>query len=104
MIVLVFSLGAGVTSLLISFTAVGWVVYARLVRGEVLRIREAEYVVAAVTAGFSTPRIIIRHVLPNALRQTVIYLTSDLSSPSPRSRRSPSSASASSSPRRSGAA
>lgn len=78
MIVLVFSLGAGVRSLLISFTAVGWVVYARLVRSEVLRIRESEYVVAAVTAGFSTPRIIVRHVLPNTLRQTVVYLTSDL--------------------------
>jgi peptide/nickel transport system permease protein len=54
------------------------VVYARLVRIEVLRIREAEYVTAAVTAGFRAPRIILRHVLPNTLRQTVIYLTSDL--------------------------
>ncbi|MFT4083290.1 MAG: ABC transporter permease [Nocardioides sp.] len=78
MIVLVFSLGPGVRSLLISFTLVGWVVYARLVRIEVLRIRESEYVTAAVTAGFRTPRIILRHVLPNTLRQTVIYLTSDL--------------------------
>ena len=78
MIVLVFSLGPGVRSLLISFTVVGWVVYARLVRAEVLRIREAEYVTAAVTAGFSTPRIIVRHVLPNTLRQTLVYLTSDL--------------------------
>lgn len=78
MIVLVFSLGPGLRSLLISFTLVGWVVYARLVRIEVLRIREAEYVTAAVTAGFGTPRIILRHVLPNTLRQTVIYLTSDL--------------------------
>ncbi|GAB3869078.1 ABC transporter permease [Nocardioides maradonensis] len=78
MIVLVFSLGPGVRSLLISFTLVGWVVYARLVRIEVLRIREAEYVTAAVTAGFRAPRIILRHVLPNTLRQTLIYLTSDL--------------------------
>lgn len=78
MIVLVFSLGHGVRSLLIAFTVVGWVVYARLVRTEVLRIREAGYVTAAVTAGFRTPRIIVRHVLPNTLRQTLIYLTSDL--------------------------
>lgn len=78
MIVLVFSLGPGVRSLLISFTLVGWVVYARLVRIEVLRIRESEYVTAAVTAGFRAPRIILRHVLPNTLRQTLIYLTSDL--------------------------
>ncbi|WP_433830100.1 ABC transporter permease [Actinoplanes sp. CA-015351] len=78
MIVLVFSLGPGVRSLLISFTAVGWVVYARLVRAEVLRIRQTEYVTAAITAGFGAPRVIVRHVLPNTLRQTLIYLTSDL--------------------------
>lgn len=78
MIVLVFSLGHGVRSLLIAFTVVGWVVYARLVRTEVLRIREAGYITAAVTAGFRTPRVIVRHVLPNTLRQTLIYLTSDL--------------------------
>ncbi|WP_188111254.1 ABC transporter permease [Nocardioides antri] len=78
MIVLVFSLGHGVRSLLIAFTVVGWVVYARLVRAEVLRIREAGYITAARTAGFGTPRIIARHVLPNTLRQTLIYLTSDL--------------------------
>ncbi len=78
MIVLVFSLGHGVRSLLIAFTVVGWVVYARLVRTEVLQIRESGYVTAAVTAGFRAPRIIVRHVLPNTLRQTLIYLTSDL--------------------------
>ncbi|MFT4011231.1 MAG: ABC transporter permease [Nocardioidaceae bacterium] len=78
MIVLVFSLGSGLRSLLISFSLVGWVVYARLVRTEVLQIRESEYVTAAITAGFGTPRIIVRHVLPNTLRQTFIYLTSDL--------------------------
>ncbi|KHL13381.1 peptide/nickel transport system permease protein [Mumia flava] len=78
MIVLVFSLGPGVRSLLISFTMVGWVVYARLIRAEVLRIRSSEYVTAAVTAGFGTGRIIVRHVLPNTLKQTVVYLTSDL--------------------------
>lgn len=78
MIVLVFSLGHGVRSLLIAFTVVGWVVYARLVRVEVLRIRESGYVTAAVTAGFRAPRVVVRHVLPNTLRQTLIYLTSDL--------------------------
>jgi len=78
MIVLVFSLGPGVRSLVISFTAVGWVVYARLMRGEVGRLRHAEYVTAAVTAGFGAPRIIVRHVVPNAYKQTLLYLTSDL--------------------------
>ena len=78
MIVLVFSLGPGMRSLLISFTAVGWVVYARLMRGEVTRIRHAEYVVAAMTAGYRAPRIIVRHVVPNAFKQTLLYLSTDL--------------------------
>lgn len=78
MIVLVFSLGPGVRSLLISFTVIGWVVYARLVRSEVLRIRSSEYVLAARTAGLGPARIIVRHVLPNTVKQSVVYLTSDL--------------------------
>lgn len=78
MIVLVFSLGPGVRSLLISFTVIGWVVYARLIRSEVMRIRSSEYVVAAVTAGLGSARIIIRHVLPNTVKQSLVYLTSDL--------------------------
>jgi peptide/nickel transport system permease protein len=78
MIVLVFVLGPGMLSLLIAFTLVGWVVYARLIRGEVQRIREAEYVTAAVTAGLGRTRIILVHVLPNTVKQTLIYVTSDM--------------------------
>ncbi|MQY08333.1 ABC transporter permease [Actinomadura macrotermitis] len=78
MIALVFVLGPGVRSLLIAFTAVGWVVYARLIRGEVARIRGSEYIVAAVTAGLGATRIMVRHVLPNTLKQTLVYLTSDV--------------------------
>jgi len=78
MIALVFALGPGVRSLLISFTAVGWVVYARLIRGEIVRLRELDYVAAAQTAGFSRLRILVVHILPNAIRQTVVYVMSDL--------------------------
>jgi peptide/nickel transport system permease protein len=78
MIALVFALGPGVRSLLISFTAVGWVVYARLVRGEIVRVRELDYVAAARVAGLSRVRILVVHILPNAIRQTVVYVMSDL--------------------------
>lgn len=78
MIVLVFIMGPGVLSLLISFTLVGWVVYARIARGEVMRIRSFEYISAAITGGLRAPRIIVFHVLPNTVRQTFIYFTSDL--------------------------
>jgi peptide/nickel transport system permease protein len=78
MLALVFAMGPGVRSLLISFAAVDWVVYARLVRGEILRIREQDYVAAARTAGLSWPRVLIVHILPNAVRQAIVYATSDL--------------------------
>lgn len=78
MIALVFALGPGVRSLLISFTAVGWVVYARLIRGEIVRLRELDYVVAARAAGLPRARILIFHILPNAIQQTIVYAMSDL--------------------------
>jgi peptide/nickel transport system permease protein len=78
MIALVFALGAGVRSLLIAFTVVGWVVYARLIRGEIMRIRHLDYVSAARAAGLSGPRILLVHVVPNTIGQTIVYLMSDL--------------------------
>ncbi len=78
MIALVFALGEGIRALLISYTLVDWVIYARLIRGEVLRLREIDYVAAARTAGFSHMRILFVHILPNAIHQTVIYTMSDL--------------------------
>lgn len=78
MIVLVFIMGPGVQSLLISFTLIGWVVYARIARGEVVRVRSFEYISAAITGGLRAPRIIVFHVLPNTVRQTLLYFTSDL--------------------------
>jgi peptide/nickel transport system permease protein len=78
MIALVFALGPGVRSLLIAFTAVGWVVYARLIRGEIMRIRHLDYVAAARAAGLSGPRILLVHVIPNTIGQTIVYLMSDL--------------------------
>lgn len=78
MIVLVFALGPSVNSLIIAFTAVGWVVYARLTRGEVLRVKESDYITAATAAGLGHTRIMALHILPNTLRQTIVYFTSDL--------------------------
>jgi peptide/nickel transport system permease protein len=78
MIALVFALGSGVRAILIAFTAIGWVIYARLVRGEILRLKGLDYVQAARSAGLSSNRILWRHLMPNAIRQSVVYVMSDI--------------------------
>jgi peptide/nickel transport system permease protein len=77
-IALVFVMGAGARSIYVAITLVGWVSYARIVRGEVLREKQLEYVAAARVAGFSTRRILGRHILPNAITQAVVFSMSDI--------------------------
>ncbi len=50
----------------------GWMGIARLVRGEVLRVRNMEYVTAATSLGFSASRVIFRHVLPNSVAPVLV--------------------------------
>ncbi|GAA1776632.1 ABC transporter permease [Leucobacter iarius] len=77
-IALVFVFGQGPVSILISFTLVSWVAYARLVRTEVLRVREQDFVQAARVAGLGDRRVLWGHVLPNSLQQAVLYLPADI--------------------------
>jgi peptide/nickel transport system permease protein len=77
-IVLVFAMGQGARSILVAFTVLAWVVYARIVRGEVLRVRGLDYVYAARVAGLGRLRILRVHVMPNAISQTLIYLPNDI--------------------------
>jgi peptide/nickel transport system permease protein len=77
-IAVVFALGPGVKSIFIAITAVGWVSYTRIVRGEVLVAKRIGYVQAARAAGLSTPRILARHLTPNVLTQALIYAMSDI--------------------------
>jgi peptide/nickel transport system permease protein len=57
-------LGPGLPDLIIALTAMGWTGYARLVRGELLALRENEYVLAARALGAPSARLLIRHMLP----------------------------------------
>lgn len=77
-IALVVAFGQGAVSIIVAFTILGWVVYARIVRTEVLRIRSLPYIQAAETAGLPRRMIIRRHVLPNVIGQTLVYLPSDV--------------------------
>jgi peptide/nickel transport system permease protein len=77
-IALVFALGPGTRSIYIAITIVGWVSYARIVRGEVIVAKRREYVLAARAAGLSTPRILLRHLLPNTVTQGIVFAMSDI--------------------------
>jgi peptide/nickel transport system permease protein len=68
-------LGPSLRNVIITLVLSRWVVYCRLVRGEVLRERESLYVTAAQAAGASPARTLLRHVLPNVL-PTVVVLAS----------------------------
>ncbi|MEM3566338.1 MAG: ABC transporter permease [Candidatus Bathyarchaeia archaeon] len=65
---------------LISLAIVGWPGYARLIRGEVLRVKNEDYVEAAKASGCSDLRIIIKHILPNTVYPLLIVITLDIGS------------------------
>lgn len=78
LIVLVFALGQGAPAILVAFTVLSWVIYARICRSEVLRVKDLDYVDAARVAGLGRLRILRVHVLPNAIGQTLVFLPSDM--------------------------
>jgi len=65
-------LGPGLVDLLFALTAMGWTGYARLVRGELLSLREREYVAAARSLGARRARILFRHLLPGIAGPVVV--------------------------------
>ena len=77
-IALVFVLGPGARSIYIAITVVGWVSYARIIRGEILVAKRQDYVLAAQAGGLSSLRIMGRHLLPNVISQAYIYAMSDI--------------------------
>jgi peptide/nickel transport system permease protein len=74
-IALVAVLGPSLTNVILALTLIGWVGYARLVRGQVLRAREFEFVQAARALGASTPRILARHIVPTVLPAVTVQAT-----------------------------
>ena len=74
-IALVAVLGPSLTNVVLALSIIGWVGYARLVRGQALRAREFDFVHAARALGAGSGRIILRHVLPTALPAVVVQAT-----------------------------
>ncbi|WP_052195582.1 ABC transporter permease [Deinococcus radiopugnans] len=78
-IAIVAVLGPGLTNMYIAVSAVGWVSYWRLTRGEVMNQKKAEYAQAGRVLGYSPGRILLRHLLPNAVTPAIVYLMTDMS-------------------------
>ncbi len=74
-LIIVAALGPSFLNIFVAIGLVSWVGLARLVRGQVLSIKEKEYVEAAHAAGSSPFKIIVKHLLPNALGPVIVVLT-----------------------------
>jgi peptide/nickel transport system permease protein len=77
-IIVAFASGAGERGIFITFMIVGWIVFARVVRGLSASFRKQEWVASAQTLGLPGVRIIMRHLLPNVLPQAVVVLMTDM--------------------------
>jgi ABC-type dipeptide/oligopeptide/nickel transport system permease subunit len=75
MLAIVAALGPGVTSVVISISALSWTVFARIVRGSVAQVRELPYIEAAHALGASGFRIMFRHLLPNVMAPVIVTAT-----------------------------
>lgn len=74
-IALVAVMGPSLNNVILALATIGWVGYARLVRGQVLKVREMEYVTAARALGARSPRVIVLHVLPNVMNPVIVMAT-----------------------------
>ena len=69
------ALGKGLSALIIALCITSWTDLARLVRGQMLQLKQSEYVLAAQALGASPLRIIIRHLLPNSMSIIIVNIT-----------------------------
>jgi oligopeptide transport system permease protein len=77
-ILLMVVIGQGLWTIIIAMVIIGWVGMARIVRGQVLQLKEQEFVLAAKTLGASSGRIISRHLIPNTLGPIIVAITFDV--------------------------
>lgn len=71
-IAMVAFLGPSLGNLILALSVIGWVGYARLMRGQVLKVREYDFVTAARALGANDLRLIVRHILPNAIQPLIV--------------------------------
>jgi peptide/nickel transport system permease protein len=69
------SLGPSFMTVILSMSILGWAPYARLIRGEALRLKDADFVAQARIIGSSSLRIMIKHIFPNIINPLIIMMT-----------------------------
>lgn len=74
-ILLLVVLGPSLSTIIVALTVTGWVGMARIVRGQVMQIKNYEYVLASKSFGTKTPRIIRRNLLPNTMGPIIVQMT-----------------------------
>jgi peptide/nickel transport system permease protein len=77
-IAIVAVLGPGLVNMYIAVSAVNWIIYARLMRGEIQVQAQRDYAAAGRVMGFSAGRIVFRHLLPNAISPILVYWMTDM--------------------------
>jgi peptide/nickel transport system permease protein len=77
-IAIVAILGPGLNNMYIAVALTAWVVYARLIRSEILVQKEQEYVIAAQAMGASNWRVMLRHLMPNTITSSIVYSMADI--------------------------
>jgi peptide/nickel transport system permease protein len=77
-IAIVAVLGPGLTNMYIAVSSVGWIFYARLIRAEILTQKRRDYAAAGRVMGYGWPRIVFRHLLPNAITPVLTYWMTDM--------------------------
>ena len=75
---IVAAIGPSLRSVMIALIVVSWPSYARLIRGDILQVREEDYIEASRGLGASSGRVIIRHALPNSIYPTLVMASLDI--------------------------
>lgn len=68
-------MGSGLFTIIIAMTITGWITMARIVRGQILQLKKREFALAAIVIGASPARLLLRHLIPNALGPVIVTLT-----------------------------
>jgi peptide/nickel transport system permease protein len=77
-IAIVAVLGPGLLNMYIAIAVINWVFYARLIRGEIRVQKQTDYAAAARVLGYSESRLVLRHLLPNAITPVLVYWVTDM--------------------------